>query len=229
MKSVPGYGDIKRDPDFTDRPFVAGTLTGVRCFRLDKLGRLNAMNSFPNPVWTPGENIAECHRQWAIDENVKFYQNPSFPASSVITSNNFTASMQSMINSITYGGGSNFDMQYYHVPEHDVAAQDCVCGFYAYFDNGNNPHDSPGAVHGVIEGYGRLTVGARGFRCPKARIKALVLPKVRSALLMQVAVNYDGIRIFTSIDEALKVFPLTLPGDVPNPANTPDFWTRKSA
>jgi hypothetical protein len=57
-----------------------------------------------------------------------------------------------------------------HVP---VGTARCRCGFYAYHvkrDGG----DFSGAVDGIVEGYGVVTVGSKGFRCQKARILALV-------------------------------------------------------
>ena len=38
--------------DFSDRPFVAGVITGLRAFRIDLLGRLTGV--VHRDVWTPG-------------------------------------------------------------------------------------------------------------------------------------------------------------------------------
>lgn len=61
------------------------------------------------------------------------------------------------------------------------------CGFWAYHDGSR--YDA-GDVDGVIEGYGKTTVGTKGFRCEKARVVALCLPaeplarpKIRRGLL----------------------------------------------
>lgn len=51
------------------------------------------------------------------------------------------------------------------------------CGLWAYHDG--TAYEA-GDVHGVIEGYGRTTVGTKGFRCEKARIVALCLPETTS-------------------------------------------------
>jgi hypothetical protein len=63
---------------------------------------------------------------------------------------------------------------------HDVAAMNCTCGFYAYF-NGKNTYFryNPFDVAAVIEGYGNVTVGTEGFRAEKARIKAMFTPGFR--------------------------------------------------
>lgn len=53
---------------------------------------------------------------------------------------------------------------------HRPPAVGCGCGFWAYHDGSSYP---AGPVSGVIEGYGRVTIGPRGFRAEKARIVAL--------------------------------------------------------
>lgn len=219
---------IPRDPEFSDRPFVAGSLTGVRCWSLDTWGRLGPMNSFPDSVWRPDENEAKCHRQWCVDQEERYYgavPTINYPGGTVTGS----ASLATFVQSMTVAGYDPLrpPRNRVQVPEHPVATLECVCGFYAYFDTAHNPHADEGGIFGLIEGYGLVTVGARGFRASKARIKALVMPADgRPALWLRVIQNYNGIPIFDDIHQAIAQFPLTLPDDVPNPGNTPDFWTR---
>jgi hypothetical protein len=47
---------------------------------------------------------------------------------------------------------------------------ECQCGFWAYDEVGFEEH---GDAVGIIEGYGRTTIGTKGFRCEKAKIVAL--------------------------------------------------------
>lgn len=66
----------------------------------------------------------------------------------------------------------------------DAATTFCTCGFYAITENTNNeymrgPYGRPPLVEGVIEGYGQVVVGSKGFRAEKARIVALVVPPHR--------------------------------------------------
>ena len=61
--------------------------------------------------------------------------------------------------------------------KHHVASVDCSCGFYAYFSPGAD--QLSGDVEGIIEGYGRVTVGSKGFRAERAKIVALVVPSFR--------------------------------------------------
>lgn len=192
--------------DFDQRPFLMGSLIGTRCFRLDNYGRLQPVNDFPNSTWTPGENLATCHRQYQIDQYV---------------GGSWSAYLHD-------DDGNPIDVRKYKIPEHEIATAGCWCGFYAYYDNLDNPHYQQGYLYGLIEGYGVMTVGTRGFRCSKAQIKALVIPAKRSMAWTKVAANYSPIPVFETESEALKKFPLSLPSDIPNPENTDDFWTRKA-
>lgn len=120
--------------DFSDRPFAAGSVFGLRSFRpateLDLPGPLVGVRGNP---WGPGENSAECLR------------GPS-----------------------DWLSGSPSSTE-----PHRAGIHGCSCGFYAYFDGSNDA----GMfwiirIPAVIEGYGVVTVGSRGFRCEKARIVA---------------------------------------------------------
>lgn len=55
---------------------------------------------------------------------------------------------------------------------------DCEHGFWAYYDEKDYFSDS-GTVSGVLEGYGEVIVGKKGFRASKARVRALVAPDSR--------------------------------------------------
>lgn len=57
---------------------------------------------------------------------------------------------------------------------HVAPQKGCHCGFWAYWDLHDAPHGN-WDVAGVIEGYGKSTIGPLGFRVAKARIVALHL------------------------------------------------------
>lgn len=132
--------------DFSDRPLVAGTITGLRSFRVDKYGRLAGV--VHKCVFKPGENLARC-RRGVPDEYryTRFNGRPSYPDKGE--------------------GQTSTDV-------HQVGRRGCECGFYAYFDRGANQYHDSGNVLALIEGYGLVTVGSRGFRAEKARLVALV-------------------------------------------------------
>jgi len=140
--------------NFSDRPLYTGTLTGIRSFKVDDYGRLTAVN-YPG-VWTPGENVATC-RSDAIGS--------------------IWSPLVSMMRiSVETAPAEKKEAE---GPKHQVASHSCGCGFYAYYDRRHNPHHDKGQVLGLVEGYGVMTVGSRGFRAEKARIVALV--KTRGA------------------------------------------------
>lgn len=140
--------------EFSDRPFVAGSLTGLRAFSVDSLGRLTGVSH--RAVFKPGENVGEC-------------RGLSGPALTFTTMQADLARQFGMPAPVVRKAG-----------KHPVGAKDCSCGFYAYFD-GSNTYARPadGTVEAIIEGYGTCTVGSRGFRAEKARLVALIEPTIR--------------------------------------------------
>lgn len=160
--------------EFDGTPFVAGSITGLRSFRVDRLGRLSGVSY--KHVWRPGVNRAKCGGR------------------------DRSQTIQLAIGGISYGptygfatgSGGAFTVIGETAPEevkvkprpvslvkHRAGQLGCSCGYYAYFDDGSNPHHGSDCVRGVIEGFGTVTVGSRGFRAEKARLVALIDPKSR--------------------------------------------------
>src|SRR5690606_17059618 len=89
----------------------------------------------------------------------------------------------------------------------------CQCGFYAYWTLnhralGWSPFER--YIVGVIEGFGKTTIGELGFRCEKARIVALAPRPLRSLLYRPVAgllrelhIKY-GVPVYADPDVMLK-------------------------
>lgn len=159
--------------EFSDRPFVAGSLIGIRAFK--PVGDRLVAPVQGTWLWRPGENVAACLPAL------------SWPLASTPTQ------------------------------DHRAGSMGCRCGFYAYFQAGYNPHTRPGDIFGLIEGYGVVTVGTRGFRCEKARIVALIAPDVPDFDLGFVFANYPDVPVFPSVDAAVAEFPLTVPEGTPPP------------
>lgn len=57
---------------------------------------------------------------------------------------------------------------------HKVAGLDCHCGYYAHTDGKDDYRTYQNTLTGIIEGWGRVTIGSRGFRAQKARIVAFI-------------------------------------------------------
>lgn len=137
--------------DFADRPFAVGTLTGLRAFRVDSLGRLRAPQQ--DSIWKPGENVAECLAR----------QTARLPFS--------PGTMRAL------GMSWPVDEPAEKKAPHRVGSMGCTCGFYAYTDGTNGYHKpDKSTVEAIVEGYGVCTVGTRGWRSEKARLVALVNP-----------------------------------------------------
>lgn len=219
--------------DFSDRPFVAGSLVGQRSFRIDSVGRLTGVTY--RGVWRPDENTAECRKNVRDDDG-------------------FGGIWGTLTNSITmnylYGGTvvkpaiesaearksrierEKVELELLKADSSHIGTLRCECGFYGYFDEGSNPYHTKGdTIRGLIEAYGRLTVGTRGFRAEKAVIVALVLPGKKAAQgqvgqrIGMVRRNYPDIEFYNSHAEALAAHPLVAP-PIPTPDQDADFWTR---
>lgn len=220
--------------DFSDRPFVAGSLVGLRAFAIDAYGRLHGPSY--DSVFRPGENVATC-RKPDDDGMWQYFQPVTF------SSGGFTLS-----DDPTLAAAAVESKPLKKESQHRVAGKDCSCGFYAYYDGRNDYLKVPSGGGGwtvtfggatgassrdrigaVIEGFGVCTVGSRGFRAEKARLLALIQPEVvRSPLKFDLLVrNYPDVDMFADESSALEAHPLTVP-DVPGP-DSPGFWERPVA
>lgn len=133
--------------DFSDRPLVAGSLTGIRSFKVDEYGRLRGV-TVP-AVFRPGENVATCPR-----DKTTVTGSPSVTTRLAVS--------------------GEVPAEQPKATEHRVGELGCGCGFYAYFDEDTNPHHHDGNVLALVEGYGVCAVGTRGFRAEKARLLAFI-------------------------------------------------------
>lgn len=120
-------------------------------------------------------------------------------------------------------------------PEHTIGSIDCRCGFYAYFD-GTNDYHTPGAtIEALIEGFGVCTVGGAGFRASKARLVALVRPRLMHRVVEVkvfglrfhlaagtvethatrhwdlVRTRYRNVPVYDTAEAAIAAHPLTVP------------------
>jgi len=83
------------------------------------------------------------------------------------------------------------------------------CGFYAYTNHKYFEYESNTQAIGVIEGYGRMTVGDFGFRCQKARILAISFkePLGLTDELIWIE-NYPKVKVFGDPQDMFEEFPL---------------------
>ena len=100
--------------------------------------------------------------------------------------------------------------------KHTPAVKDCFCGFYAFTNPNNTEHVPYSYVQGIIEAWGRLVIGTKGFRAEKAKIVVLVEPNINELVNPTVAMRFNKVRrkikdipIVPSVDIALAEFPIT--------------------
>jgi len=199
--------------EFSGREFSAGVVTGVRSFSVDRLGRLTGVR-YPQ-VWVPDENVAECRRV-AVDR--------------ALIGNLADAYLISML-----GGGpvpsipGRYRRDLLASPDgpHDLAS--CDHGFYAYFD-GSDDYREDLTVSAVVQGYGEVLIGTRGFRAMKARIVALTLrvgeEHLSVASARRVKRNYPDVPVFSDFERMVTEFPPDFGLEL-SPATDAEFWTRE--
>lgn len=241
--------------DFSDRPFVAGALTGLRAFRVDSLGRLTGITY--KDVWTPGENVAQCHANSAGVASSQF----AVMAQQMAT---ITAQLEARQSQRGYGRRGQKSTAIPQIPTprekaaevvkvHHIAGIACQCGFYAYFDGGNDyltdsgggftvsmygglfatgAEDRAPRVGAIVNAWGAATVGTRGFRAEKAEIVALIVPASTAArhevAFSKAQRNYPDVQVFETEKDAVRAFPLTDAAPY-TPETDPDFWTRSAS
>lgn len=221
--------------EFSDRALVAGSLTGIRSFKVDGLGRLTGV-SYAS-VWLPGVNEAECRKSkdgdlmgtYMSSVFARWYGGggyyPTYPSS--LTASIEIPKVSTKVALDPSATASVVEAK----PPHTVAGVDCTCGFYAYFDEEANPNHQSGQIHGLIEGTGIATVGTRGFRVEKARLIALVIKpgkkRIPQPIIERVLHNYPDAGVYQSKADAFAAHPLTVP-DFPTPESSVDFWTRSA-
>jgi len=158
-------------------------LGSVRGARTFKLGPDDhLMGLVFQSIWLPGLNNAECRRMGGVDK--PFY----IPVSK---------------RAITEGETTDL-----REAPHSIAG--CSHGFYAYYDGSNDYHNT-GDIHGMIEGYGEVVIGTRGFRAMKAKIVALSFAEtIRLAdkdRVLATMHTYAGVPIFDTFEMMVSAYP----------------------
>jgi hypothetical protein len=201
--------------EFSDRPFVAGSLFGLRAFHVDRYGRLTSP-SFGDHVFTPGENVSVCKRGWT---------KPAPPGSLTFAVHASFASWHETPQQRAEREENEARAQ----QPHEAGAIFCRCGFYAYTDGRNDylKENRRDRVGGIVEGYGICTVGTRGFRAERVRLVALIEPRDAFAQpdrWERVQHNYPDVPVYATKREAIAAHPLH-EAEMPTPETDPTFWT----
>ena len=107
--------------------------------------------------------------------------------------------------------------------DHSIDA--CSHGFYGYYE-GSNDYYREGMVMGVVEAFGEVVIGSRGFKSTKAKLLALYIPDSvdykKAALVKR---NYKDVAFFPSFNAMMLEFPPDVnTAEEPDPSNDEDFW-----
>lgn len=225
--------------EFSTTLFAAGTITGIRSFKIDEYNRLTGVSY--QEVWKPGVNEATCkaNNETAVsawigysvvkspvkgDESQEMIEIKDAQQRTVFYGSNPPSYVLNAVTAIQQATQTSDDDP--DANKHRVGNVDCTCGFYAYFDTNDNPyHKSGEQVMGIVEAHGTVSVGSRGFRAQKAQLQALIIPSAVRFNRAQLIRNY-GVPLFETAWDAIQTFPLTSPDPAPSPDTDPDFWTR---
>lgn len=148
-----------------DYEFAAGSIKGMRSWSIDDQGRLRGV-SFP-ALWTPGENTATCRKTpdrepcpqaASLKKPIGERRCPCGCGETVKVAAYSTCGAEGCENG-THPAGQRHDFE-----------ADCGCGFWAYDEHSFEEH---GDVTGIVEAWGKVTIGTKGFRAEKAKVVAL--------------------------------------------------------
>lgn len=221
--------------EFAGYGFAVGTVVGLRSFSVDHLGRLTGVSILQ--VWLPGDNESACKKPsdggyYSTALQTLYGQLwPSFTlryATAPSPGVEVTGYPQEQL---------KVDPKPVVTPPHELAT--CSCGFYAYFGDSND-YGSRTTLTGVVEAFGKVTIGTRGFRAEKARIVALVIPTKRRDnrpdrikgtdlkphRLDRVRRNYPGIAVFDTQAAMAREYPTS--DESITPETDAEFWTREA-
>lgn len=163
--------------DYSGVDFALGSVRGFRRWGVDVTGVLSPITYSSRSRWMPGENVSSCQCTPSYEQLPKIE-------------------------------GEEWKERNKRAKEWRESAsfEDMNCGFYAYFD-GEDDHGHGSAdpnISGVVEGYGEVLIGTKGFRAKKARILALAIPAFKGIwrldefVVSKIRANYPGIPLFES-------------------------------
>lgn len=199
------------DSDFSQRPFVAGSLLGLRSFSVGPDGHLTGVVQ-PYP-YTAEENVAVCVRgDRVLNRMLMHLDGPVGQQARAAEEKHQLLNLDCSCGFYAYFNGID-----------------------PYSSAGSVMFGSSARVTGLIEGYGRTVVGTKGFRAEKARLVAIVfgleteerfrnthplirmlrgqrpIPFPTGDQWNQIGHHYPDVPLYSSVAEALQAHPLTIP------------------
>ena len=180
------------DSEFAGLALSLDPVRGVRSFRIANYGH-DLTGVVYKQRWNTGENVAQCRKF----ETFLSAEHAKFEFETPSDTRYQTAPSDTML--------------------------ECRHGFYAYYDGSSDFFTSSDTMlTGIVNGYGEVLIGTRGFRSMKAEIIALHIPEKRA--LVNIRRNYSSIPIFDSLETMVKEFPTT--SGFLSTDEDPRFWSR---
>ena len=169
--------------DYSEYGYGVGEVRGARKWQITQDGYLCGL--FHKQKWVLGENTALCRKAISNPSRARGYYPTAAKVDSVIWAE----------------PDEPFDP-----PERDHFKVH-ECGFYGFFDGSNDFQPTPDGLlmSGVIEGWGLVTLGPRGFRCSMARIVALLMDDPQNQA--GIPGHYFGVPVFVSFERMIDEFP----------------------
>lgn len=183
--------------------FAVGSLQGLRAWDVDEHGRLHGVTH--REVWRPGENVSVCKKTIRTPCPRPTITRGSRPAEPEHgrkkKRHDMVAFEVTFAPSIPCGDPTCGGSYHYGPPPHRFDPS-CECGFWAYDEAGFTPQ---GEIVGVIDAYGKTTIGTKGFRAEKARIVALSRKDrngkdLSRSLLFRLASLYPEVAFYDDLD-----------------------------
>lgn len=167
--------------DFTggSYEFALGSIKGMRSWKIDEQGRLRGVTH--PAIWKPGENVADCKASRRV------------PGCKCSKCDAFYLGYYDELGRTSPSPRHKVDLRKGH-----TFSADCECGFWAYDEFSFKEH---GDIVGVIAGYGRTTIGTKGFRCEKASILALHRGDQSLSTWLRLQQLYPKVEFFEDYDQ----------------------------
>lgn len=164
--------------DFDGWGFALGHVSGARSWALEQTGNGTLTGVFHKRAWQSGENVAECRQvvgHIIPDVGVTDETHPVWEIQP--DGRNKCIGWTWTIDGVEGIKLGNLPERLYRgeVDVNDHDARDCRHGFYAY-QQGTLDWGQALNISGVVHGYGKVSLGERGFRAEKAKIAALYHP-----------------------------------------------------
>lgn len=215
--------------DFGRRPLIAGTILGVRTWHVEQPTSPRLHGSVHPVEWSAGENVARCIFANALIRRI--LKGDDGDGDHDLLSLDCTCGFYAYFDGVH---AENYRDRRAHNVGVDRLREDATDRPRDERERLLDERDLTGTcdVVGVIEGYGRIVVGDKGFRAEKARILAIARPDVPLGISSSrrywdnkrtirtegafdaLIANYPRAAVFSTVDAMLGEFPLTDPADL---------------